>query len=59
MLATGEKVYVNTHSAMHVLPTKALLLAIEKLLGEGSVYIAPRAATCLKPPAPRRWERNG
>ena len=27
-------------------------------LGEGSLYIAPRAVTCLKPPPPRRWERK-
>jgi DNA polymerase III alpha subunit len=58
MLGSGEKVYVNAHSAMHVLPSKALIHAVEQLLGEGSLYLAPRAATCLKPPQPRRWERN-
>ncbi len=58
MLGSGEKIYVNAHSAMHVLPSKALIHAIEQLLGEGSLYIAPRAVTCLKPPPPRRWERK-
>ncbi len=58
MMASGEKVRVNVHSTMHVLPSKALLHAIEHLLGEESVYFAPRAGTCLKPPQPRRWERD-
>jgi DNA polymerase-3 subunit alpha len=58
MMASGEKVVVNTHATLHVLPNKAFLHAVEHLLGEGSVYFAPRAGTCLKPPTPRRWERD-
>jgi DNA polymerase-3 subunit alpha len=58
MMASGEKVRINAHSTMHVLPSKAFLHAVEHLLGEESVYFTPRASTCLKPPQPRRWERD-
>ena len=58
LLGSGEKVYVNSHAALRVLPSKALIHAVEQLLGAGSLYIAPRAVTCLKPPPPRRWERK-
>ena len=59
MLPSGEKIYVNAHSTLHVSPSEGFIRTVQQLLGEESLYIAPRAAVCLKPPQPRRWERNG
>ncbi|TAN36800.1 MAG: DNA polymerase III subunit alpha [Verrucomicrobia bacterium] len=59
LLPSGEKVYVNAHATLKVAPNEAFLRAVQQLLGEDSLYIAPRASVCLKPPAPRRWSSNG
>jgi hypothetical protein len=59
ILPSGEKVYVNAHATLKVAPNEAFLRAVQQLLGEDSLYIAPRTTVCLKPPAPRRWGNNG
>ena len=60
LMASGEKVSVNAHSTLHILPNKTFLHTVEHLLGEDSVYFAPRASVCLKPPPPqRRWSNGG
>jgi DNA polymerase-3 subunit alpha len=59
LLPSGEKVYVTAHATLQVAPNETFLRAVQHLLGEDSLYVAPRAAACLKPPAPRRWGNNG
>jgi DNA polymerase-3 subunit alpha len=54
----GQKVFLNTDHEFKVRPCAELEQQIEKLIGEGLVYIAAKSDALKNPPKPRKWERK-
>ena len=57
---SGKKVFVGTESRYRVNPDQDLIRALERDLGERSVFVSVNPSPCKKPREPRnRWARNG
>jgi len=58
LLDSGEKVFVHGERRYYVQTSHELIQEIEHLLGEESVYVAPRAEAFLREPEKRRFNRK-
>jgi DNA polymerase-3 subunit alpha len=55
----GEKVFLDTESSCKVNADEGLVTALERLLGEGSVYVAVDPSPCRRErPTRKRWGRG-
>ncbi len=59
LLDSGEKVFIKTHRETHVSINRELVLDLEHLLGEESVYVAANPKPLLREPTKRRWQKRG
>jgi DNA polymerase III subunit alpha len=54
----GDKVFLNTDTALQVMPDDAFIAAVEETLGENSVYVAVSSSACKHGPPERRFARR-
>lgn len=58
--ASGERVFIKAEHTFKTMATQRVIHEIEKVLGEGSVYVGVNPAPCLRAPRKRDWVgRNG
>jgi DNA polymerase-3 subunit alpha len=57
-LASGEKIFIKAEHTFKTTATAALVHELEKVLGEGSVYIAVNPAPLLRPRKKPEWARR-
>lgn len=56
--ATGEKVFINAEHTFKTVATQRVIHEIEKILGEGSVFVAVNPSPCIRP-RKREWNGRG
>ncbi|HMP76240.1 MAG TPA: DNA polymerase III subunit alpha [Kiritimatiellia bacterium] len=56
--AGGERVVIAAEHTFKTTATARVIHDLEKVLGEGSVYVGVNPAPCLRPPRKREWGRR-
>ncbi len=55
LFQAGEKVFLDTDASFKVSCDEALVSEVERIVGEGQVYVAVNPAACRKPKRQRQW----